>query len=268
MTVRARPYGPGMITTGVDLATEPAKTGMATIQWDADGALLTSLRLGVDDDAIIDAATTSTKLGVDCPLGWPDGFVEMLTSHHTGHLEPHALDDADWRRSLANRATDVAVTRRTGLRPLSVAADRIGLTAMRAANLLGRLAASGSPVDRAGTGVVVEVYPAASLTEWGLSPRRYKGAGGTAALGALVDRLVAEAPWLRLGAHEDLCRQRDDAFDAVVAALTARASALGRATSPPDAATSGRAQREGWIAVPTCALDDLLAADPGPTDQP
>ena len=48
---------------------------------------------------------------------------------------------------------------RTGLTPLSVAADRIGLTAMRAAGTLSRLAAEGRPVDRAGNGIVVEVYP-------------------------------------------------------------------------------------------------------------
>lgn len=246
-----------MITTGVDLATEPAKTGMATIRWDADGALLTSLRLGVDDGAIVDAAATSTKLGIDCPLGWPDGFVEPLTRHHTGHLVPHALDDADWRRGLAKRGTDLAVTRATGLHPLSVAADRIGLTAMRAANLLGQLAISGSPVDRAGSGVVVEVYPAASLHVWGLDSHRYKGSSRAAALGALVDRLTTAAPWLQLGENEGLCRRHDDAFDAVVAALTARAAARGITAVPQDKPATARAQREGWIAVPTSALGDL-----------
>jgi hypothetical protein len=47
--------------------------------------------------------------------------------------------------------------------PLSVATNRIGLAATRCAGLLARLAADGRPVDRAGTGVVVEVYPAAAL---------------------------------------------------------------------------------------------------------
>lgn len=246
-----------MITTGVDLATEPSKTGMATLRWGSDGAVVTDLRLGVDDAAIVDATATSTKVGIDCPLGWPDGFVEMLTRHHTGHLEPHALDDADWRRGLANRATDVAVTRATGLRPLSVAADRIGLTAMRTANLRGRLAAEGSPVDRAGTGVVVEVYPAASLRRWRLPHRGYKGNASTDALEMVVDDLTSAAPWLRLGEYEHLCRRRDDALDAVVAALTARAAALGLTTAP-DADEVAPARREGWIAVPTVDLDALL----------
>jgi hypothetical protein len=79
------------------------------------------------------------------------------------------------RRRLAYRATDRAVREATGLQPLSVAADRIGLTAMRAAGLLAGLATAGQPVDRTGSGIVLEVYPAASLYSWGLSHREYNG---------------------------------------------------------------------------------------------
>ncbi len=46
---------------------------------------------------------------------------------------------------------------------------------MRAAVLLAELAAQGRPVDRAGSGVVVEVNPAASLHRWGLPHQQYKG---------------------------------------------------------------------------------------------
>ncbi|MEO6713138.1 MAG: DUF429 domain-containing protein [Mycobacteriales bacterium] len=80
-----------------------------------------------------------------------------------------------WRAFLANRETDRAVHQAVGLWPLSVAADRIGLAAMRAAGLLADLADAGRAVDRAGTGVVVEVYPAASLKVWGLPHKGYKG---------------------------------------------------------------------------------------------
>ncbi|WP_433185959.1 DUF429 domain-containing protein [Actinoallomurus sp. CA-150999] len=78
----------------------------------------------------------------------------------------------DWRRNLALRLTDRVVHDRTGLTPLSVSADRIGHAALRLAALLARLARAGRPVDRSGTGVVVEVYPAASLRLWGLPHRR------------------------------------------------------------------------------------------------
>lgn len=74
---------------------------------------------------------------------------------------------------MAFRTTDAAVRELTGQRliPLSVAADRIGHTAMRCASLLAALASGGMQVDRVGTGLVVEVYPAASLWSWQLPHR-------------------------------------------------------------------------------------------------
>jgi hypothetical protein len=69
---------------------------------------------------------------------------------------------------------------------------------MGCAGLLGRLAAAGQPVDRSGAGVVVEVYPAASLKQWGLTYRRYKSTANTTVRHQLVDTLTAAAPWLSL----------------------------------------------------------------------
>jgi hypothetical protein len=48
-----------------------------------------------------------------------------------------------------------------------------------------------------------------------------------------------------------------DAFDAVIAALAARNAALGAYSLPP-AELTGRAGREGWIALPTGGIDDLV----------
>jgi hypothetical protein len=122
------------------LATEPAKTAMAVLRWSVTGAAVQSLVLEVDDAAITNAATDADKLGIDCPLGWPDDFLLFLQEHHAGHVvAPQEVAGRDWRRKLAYRATDRAVRERTGLTPLSVAADRIGLTAMRAAGILSRL---------------------------------------------------------------------------------------------------------------------------------
>jgi hypothetical protein len=53
------------------------------------------------------------------------------------------------------------------------------------------------------------------------------------------------------------CRRSDHALDAVLAALNARAAALGRATTPATGAIAEAAATEGWIALPTCALDGL-----------
>ena len=112
-----------------------------------------SLSLGVDDADIAEAALSAAKLGLDCPLGWPDDFLRFLQAHQAGRaVAPQEVAGRDWRRRLAYRATDRVVREVTGLTPLSVAADRIGLTAMRAAGLLARLADEGRPVDRAGGG--------------------------------------------------------------------------------------------------------------------
>lgn len=124
--------------------------------------------------------------------------------------------------------------------------------------LLAALAAGGTPVDRTGAGVVVEVYPAASLKLWGLLPyRRYKGAANAARLAGLMEGLVRAAPWLEFGAAGAVCARTDHAFDAVLAALTARAAALGRTPAPPER-DAGAAATEGWIALPAGPLGDLI----------
>ncbi|WP_281398007.1 hypothetical protein [Actinomadura alba] len=33
------------------------------------------------------------KAGIDCPLGWPDAFVDFVTAHRAGHVvTPAGLD--------------------------------------------------------------------------------------------------------------------------------------------------------------------------------
>ena len=196
------------------------------------------------------------RLGIDCPLGWPDDFVAFVQAHAAGAVGLGEESGDDLRRRLAWRLTDLRV-RAAGAQPLTVAAERLGYTAMRAARLLALLARRGTPVDRAGTGRVVEVYPAASLQRWGLAHRGYKGQQRTGALGELVADLVARAPWLDLGPHRPALERSDDLLDAVVAALTARAAARGRCVLPAPEEVA-RAGREGWIMVPDTA--DSLAA--------
>lgn len=246
-----------MITVGVDLAAEPDRTGVAQIKWSEGGAALTHLRVGVDDDAVLASIRASDKTGIDAPLGWPEKFIEFLASQRTGDVVgPQNVAGRQWRRALAYRRTDEAVRATTGLVPLSVAADRIALTAMRAAALLSRLAAEGDPVDRTGAGIIVEVYPAASLKCWGLAHRGYKRPENLVSLHALVDALSREAPWLDLGALEETCRSSDHALDAVLAGLTARAAAL-HYTTEPSGQDAETARREGWIALPTRPLSAL-----------
>lgn len=129
---------------------------------------------------------------------------------------------------------------------------------MRAVRLLSLLTERGHTVDRAGSGTVVEVYPAAGLHHWHLPHRRYKGGKHLAALASLVTALQEAAPWLDLSEHEHLCRRHDHVLDAVIAALIARAAALGLTLTPTETERS-RARTEGWIAIPACTLDQLVS---------
>jgi predicted RNase H-like nuclease len=130
---------------------------------------------------------------------------------------------------------------------------------MRAAGLLSVLAKPGEPVDRSGRGQVVEVYPAAALRRWGYQSRRYKGRPNAATRRILVDRLLdATSSWLVISSeHRAACARSDDVFDAVVAALNARAATLPGAVSVPGPDELSEAIIEGWIAVPVGELADL-----------
>ncbi|UTT62595.1 DUF429 domain-containing protein [Microcella humidisoli] len=266
---------------GVDLAAEAAGTAVAVLRIDR-GALdpgagggsggatvvLESLRLGVDDAALLAATRDARLIGIDCALGWPVDFVDFVGRQASGErLADSDTGDLAWRRRLAFRETDRVVTERTGARPLSVATDRLGMTALRCAVLLDRLAGDGRVVDRSGEhpSVVVEVYPAMALRVWGLAARGYKAAGGAAASAAmdartaLIDDVSRAAPWLQLGEHRrTLMRESADALDAVLAALVALAHGAG-ASIPPEPQQRKRARVEGWIAIPTVGLAQLGA---------
>jgi predicted nuclease with RNAse H fold len=242
-----------MRTVGIDLAADAKRTAIAWVTWEPGRAVVTNLLMGADDATILDAIVRSDKAGIDCPLGWPVDFVTFLIAHQAGkQLAADGATGRDLRRSLTTRLTDRVVRAETHLVPLSVAADRIGHVAMRCSELLDQLARSGQPVDRTGAGTVVEVYPAASLARWGLPHRGYKGQNGAPVLDQLVNGVRSKAEWLVLGEFEDQCRKSDDAADAVIAALTARAAAVGLIKAP-DMAQIILAKTEGWIAIPTPA---------------
>jgi predicted nuclease with RNAse H fold len=247
-----------VITLGIDLASQPRSTAACAIEWGAGRARVIDVACGQDDDALVERIAGADKVGVDVPFGWPDAFVEAVARFHAGRAWPEATVMA-----LRYRETDRVVAARTGRWPLSVSTDLIGVPTFRAARLLARLAAAdGHAVDRSGGGRLVETYPAAALRLWGFASTGYKRRDDRPSLLALVRRLEARTRgWLDLGAAgRRLCRGSDDALDAVVAALVARAAALGLcAGPPPDLAAT--AAREGWIALPPAdALDRLVSA--------
>jgi len=248
-----------MITAGVDLSSQDARTALCIIEWredlrkvdGRDGHI--ALWVGADDAQITDAMAQAAKLGIDVPLGWPVSFAKAVAGHTRDGSWP-----ADYRHGEAVkyrlRSTDVWCWKQLNMPPpLSVAADRIALPAMRAAALLSRLP---ERPDRDGSGRVVEVYPAAALRRWGFVSRGYKRDAGGSVRGDLIDKFVAVTEgWLHLSKDQErLCRASDDAFDALVAALVARAAAL-RLVEPVPEECREDAKREGWIAVP---LQDAL----------
>jgi predicted nuclease with RNAse H fold len=247
-------------TLGIDLAAQPANTGACAVDWRLGSARVSDLRSGLDDDALLDAIAAADKVGIDAPFGWPDDFVEAVVAHRERERWPGSSEDQDvYRFHLSFRATDRRLIEAGARRPLSVSTDLIGVVAMRCAFLLDRLAAQGEPVDRAGSGKVIEAYPAPALAAWGLSATGYKSRVGAARLPELLSRLEDGLAGLEMTPlQRDAAGSDHNCFDALVASLVARAAALGLTQPPEEGEEADRAVREGWIHVPTNPLPHLL----------
>lgn len=243
-------------TAGVDLASRDIGTALAEIRWHDAHAVLESVRVGVDNDAIVEAAGRTKLVGIDCPLGWPAAFTDFVLAARHSTLPADAGATAAAKQRLAYRHTDIAARQATGRWPLSVSADRIAYPAMRCAGLLSRLAAEGHRVRRSGVGsVVAEVYPAGALLLWQVRSTGPKS--DRSALGALVDVLVERTPWLDWAGWAPVCRRSRDALDAVICAIVAGAVLLGRTAGPPGDVP---ADEEGWIHLPDA---EFLTTGPG-----
>ncbi|GAA4898282.1 DUF429 domain-containing protein [Streptomonospora salina] len=228
-----------MRTVGIDLAVQDRTTAACVIDWDDDGAHMGAARSGCGDDDLLELLSglaEGDRAGVDCPFGWPVAFAEAVAAHMGSAPWPgRGRDRAEHYASLRLRRTDTHAGRST----LSVSFDKLGATAARWAHLADALAARGHPVDRAGAGSVVEVYPAASRHRWGLGAQR-----------SMANVLEAAPPYLRCPSPVyEVCDGDEHAFDAVIAALTARATGCGY-TTPPTDAEAELAAREGWIHLP------------------
>jgi predicted nuclease with RNAse H fold len=208
------------------------------IRWEDRAARVEHLGAGVDDDELRRLVADVDKVGIDVPFGWPDAFVASVSAHHQMDARP-GFASADLRL----RRTDEFVWRKTRRQPLSVSADKLAVPAFRAARLLSEWQA-----DRTGTGRFVEVYPRAARARFELGRTRS------------IEELHERAPWLTLALDQEMaCEQNDDCFDALIAALVARASALGLCEQIPDDLLEV-AKREGWIALPIAGSLELLAA--------
>jgi predicted nuclease with RNAse H fold len=247
-------------TLGIDLAAQPANTSACALDWGPGTPVIFELRSGLDDAALLDAISGADKVGIDAPFGWPDEFVDAVSAHRNRSGWPGGGEDQDiYRFHLSFRITDRRLIEQGARRPLSVSTDLIGVVAMRCAYLLDRLAARGETVDRAGSGKVIEAYPAPALTTWRLSAVGYKSRVGVARIPELLSRLEDGLGGIKMTPQQREAAESDhNCFDALVASLVARAAALGLTQPPESDEERDRAAREGWIHVPTNPLSDLL----------
>jgi len=247
-------------TLGIDLAAQPANTSACALEWGPGRPLISQLRPGLDDDLLLDAIIGADKVAIDAPFGWPDEFVEAVSAHRNRAGWPGSGEDQDiYRFRLSFRITDRRLIERGARRPLSVSTDLIGVVAMRCAYLLDRLAAIGEPVDRAGSGKVLEAYPAPALTSWGLSATGYKSRVGVARLPQLLSQLEDALGGIQMSVQQrELASSDHNCFDALVCSLIARAAALGLTEPAEPGEEADRAVREGWIHLPTNPLPHLL----------
>ncbi|WP_396908867.1 DUF429 domain-containing protein [Mycolicibacterium sp.] len=244
-----------MRTVGVDLASQPAKTAICTIEWAGGAANVEALGLGrlngriLDDRELLAAMRLADKAAIDAPFGWPAPFIRAVAS--TDWPYPPGSE----RAQLERRTTDIVVYQRTTKLPLSVTTDRIAYCAMRCAALLTTLSA-----PRDGSGLAVEVYPDAALRCWLPelfvdNRQSYKTKSNLAARARreqLLHGLLSElgAGFVMSEQQRDDVTHSDDCLDALVCALLARAAALGETVAPDSPEHRDLAAIEGWIHLP------------------
>jgi len=262
---------------GVDLAGSPERTGVAILTLRGSRAEVTSPPevFVADDVGLVEVVDSTTTVGVDAPLGWPDDFVEAVAAHSAlsrwpMHEEGRARPS---RERLRYRQTDLFVKALDlGSTPLSVSSDLIAVVAMRAAWLQSAwITRWGDLEPRDGSGRLVETYPAAALRAWGfLAPRGVRYKGGRTADRREEERLERErmmaelegraSSWLDLSPELRFDAVRSDhVFDALVSALVALASAS-QLTHRVPVEYAEVALREGWIHVPSTVFEALGVA--------
>lgn len=248
-----------MWTVGIDLSATKKRTAAVAVEWSEDRATVATPSLGLSDEVLVPRLAAAQWVGIDAPFGWPQAMVEAIYDYATSDRWP-SVDKEAFRYRRTDLCARATVQAEVGEKiwPLSVSADRLSLTAWRLAELREHaFESSGSRFDRAGADRVVEVFPGAALLLWGIERGRYKTSQDPERLAAevnaraqLLAALEEKAPWLRWapGARE-ACVESDDPLDALLAALIARAAALGLTVGPGEEDID-LARREGWIHLP------------------
>ena len=211
----------------------------------------------------IEHCSGAQVVAADVPFGWPKPFADALQNYEIcvaldRDREKHKYRSTDrWVRDELSclLARDVAPPT-----PLSVSADKLGVTAMVGTLLLGSLRNGGfnlSPSIRDESPADIEVYPALSLWAWALSHKNYKGNKDRARrkrlalMGRLCDNFDLT---VRDERDEANLVGVDHCFDALVAALTGQEYVSGNTFDPPECLNHDTLQLEGWIHCPNPLL--------------
>ncbi|WP_308080689.1 DUF429 domain-containing protein [Streptomyces sp. NK15101] len=279
-TVTGGPTAAGdgpMVTVGVDLAGHTGTTGVCRVTWSGEPRV--EFLPARSDEDLLAAVRSADRTGLDAPLGWPIAFATLLGAHQSGAAlpardrYPRSEHGSGLGNRFTHRLTDDVAWKRTGAgrqRPLSVSTDKLGAVALRAADLMERLADGGPALPRDGSGPVLEVYPAYALLQWGLAQAgTYKGKDGGPARAVIVPALE---DGLGLGLPtpvRERCLRSDHDLDAFVSAVVARAAALGLTDPPRTDEERAAAAVEGWMHLPRRGADlaGLRAPSP-PADRP
>jgi predicted RNase H-like nuclease len=182
-------------------------------------------------------------VALDAPLGWPAPLGSAVAGHRAG--EPIGRTGHE----LFRRLTDSVVKDETGQQSLDVGADRIARTAVAALGLLRDIRQRmNQPIPLAwessdGGICAIEVYPAATLRQIGLTPRAYKKAADVSRRMQLFDALSDHA---QIGEIRIACENHADAFDAAVCVLAGADFLRGWCRGPLDDQLAA-AKKEGWI---------------------
>jgi predicted nuclease with RNAse H fold len=247
---------------GIDLAASPRNCGVCVLEEDTITHVTRGSRNAEHPGWLLEHCSGAHVVAVDVPFGWPKPFAHALSTYGIGV----ALDRD--RKPYLYRTTDIWVTdelprllaRDVGPpRPLSVSADKLGVTAM-VGTLLQKDLRNGFnlwPSTANELPAVVEVYPALSLWAWALPHRNYKGDSGDARRKRRV--LLGQLYYaFGLEVHDEQAAADlidvEHCFDALVAALTGREYASGN-TFDPQHLDADLLSFERWIRVPKSSLD-------------
>jgi predicted nuclease with RNAse H fold len=241
-------------TCGINLAAPRSNRWLAVIRWEDEKAELLELAQDFKDYPVAGVISGFDIVGINCPFAWPRSFAECVTNYAAKKMGGWSTGVESTGPQLNYRLTDEIVKHIVpGVRLPSAISGKTALATLQCAQAVADLgyppSSFGGEVD---PGSVVEVCPPASLSQWGMPYKGYKTAKGRSLLDAMATKLVKyyPGPWLRLGRWFDTCRTDPDAFEAVIAALTARAVAVGRAIKPRSVIELEYAATEGWIWIP------------------